>query len=53
MKGSEKMIYLDTAATSAIKPKEVYKAVMDTMINCGASAGRGGHKLSVMAGEIA
>ncbi len=46
------MIYLDYAATSFIKPKSVYKAVYDTMLYHGANAGRGGHRLSVTAGEI-
>ncbi len=46
------MIYLDQAATAFQKPREVARAVYDTMIHYGANAGRGGHKLSVRAGEI-
>ncbi len=46
------MIYLDYAATSFVKPKCVYKTMMDTMMNCSANPGRGGHTPSVTAGEI-
>ncbi len=46
------MIYFDNAATSYQKPEEVYSAVYNTMKKYGANAGRGGHKLSVAAGEI-
>lgn len=45
------MIYLDSAATSFQKPSEVYRAVYHAMKNFGANAGRGGHRLSVKAGE--
>jgi len=46
------MIYLDNAATSYPKPKEVLEAVMDFMNNIGASPGRSGHRLSIEAGRI-
>lgn len=46
------MIYFDNAATSFQKPEAVYSAVYNTMKKYGANAGRGGHKLSVAAGEI-
>jgi len=46
------LIYLDYAATSFVKPKSVYKAVMNAMMYSGANPGRGGHSLSVKAGEI-
>jgi cysteine desulfurase family protein len=42
------MIYFDNAATTLIKPEEVYKAVMKGMRKC-ANAGRGGHKPSAFA----
>lgn len=45
------MIYLDNAATSFKKPPEVSRAVYNAMVNFGANAGRGGHKLSARAGE--
>lgn len=46
------MIYLDYAATSLVKPRSVYKTVYDTMVSCSANPGRGGHALSVRAGDI-
>ena len=46
------MIYLDYAATSFIKPAAVYKTVLRVMEKYGANAGRGGHDLSVKAGEL-
>jgi len=46
------MIYLDYAATSLIKPPTVYKTVLKVMQEYGANAGRGGHSLSVKAGEF-
>lgn len=45
-------IYLDNAATSFPKPKEVYKAVNKAMTEIGANPGRGGHKLSLLASRI-
>ena len=46
------MIYFDNAATTYKKPSEVYRAIYENMINYGANAGRGGHSLSLKAGEI-
>lgn len=43
------MLYLDYAATSFPKPKEVYKAVERVMRRKGANAGRSGHRLSLEA----
>ena len=45
------MIYLDNAATTYPKPKEVYSAVLDCMENYGANPGRAGQKLSMRAGR--
>lgn len=46
------MVYLDNAATSFPKPKEVVRAVAGTMEKIGANPGRAGHKLSLAAGRI-
>jgi len=46
------MIYFDYAATSFIKPNVVYNTVSQVMKHDAANAGRGGHDLSVRAGEI-
>lgn len=46
------MIYLDYAATSFKKPSSVYKTASQVMLKYGANAGRGGHALSVKAGEL-
>ncbi len=46
------MIYLDYAATSLVKPPQVYQAVYRAMLHHSANPGRGGHDLSVRAGEI-
>ena len=46
------MIYLDNAATSFIKPKEVIMTMADCIYKGCANPGRGGHHLSVKAGEI-
>lgn len=46
------MIYFDNAATTYIKPALVYRAVYENMMRYGANSGRGGHSLSVKAGEI-
>lgn len=45
------MIYLDNAATSLIKPKEVINSVNEAMINYTANAGRGAYKVARYAGE--
>ena len=44
------MIYLDSAATSLLKPPSVERAVTDAMRRC-ASPGRGGHRPSMLAAE--
>ncbi len=49
----EQLIYMDFAATSAIRPPEVTRAVTDFLGNCGATPGRGGHRLAIDAGRIA
>lgn len=46
------MIYLDNAATSYPKPKEVGQAMMYFLEKVGASPGRSGHRLSIEAGRI-
>lgn len=46
-------IYMDFAATSALRPPEVARAMSDYMSNCGASPGRGGHRLAVNASRTA
>ena len=46
-------VYMDFAATSALRPPEVTAAVVDFLENCGATPGRGGHRLAVAAGRIA
>ncbi len=45
------MIYLDNAATTLIKPKEVYDAVLCAM-KTSANAGRGGHIASMNAADV-
>jgi len=46
------MIYLDNAATSWPKPREVAEAMMHFLSEVGANPGRSGHRLSVEAGRI-
>ncbi|HBY57179.1 MAG TPA: cysteine desulfurase [Candidatus Atribacteria bacterium] len=46
------MIYLDNAATSYPKPKEVGKAMLHFLEKVGASPGRSGHRLSIEAGRL-
>lgn len=45
------MIYLDNAATSFPKPKEVVRAMTDALTQYGGNPGRGGHRLSLQAGR--
>ena len=45
------MIYLDNSATSLKKPREVVFAMANCMNNFCANPGRGGHRLSIYAGE--
>jgi len=46
------MIYLDNAATSYLKPKEVGRAMLYCLEKVGASPGRSGHRLSIEAGRL-
>ncbi len=46
------MVYLDNGATSFKKPDTVFRAVTEAMYKNSANPGRGGHSLSVMAGEM-
>jgi cysteine desulfurase/selenocysteine lyase len=46
------MIYLDHAATSWPKPKEVWRAMSDFMENSGGNPGRSGHRLSISAARV-
>ena len=48
----QKMIYMDNAATSWPKPPCVAEAVADAITRCGGNPGRGGHRLSLAAGEL-
>lgn len=45
------MIYLDYAATSAVKPPAVYDAIRYFLENVGASPGRSAHQLAVESGR--
>ena len=44
---------MDFAATSAVRPPEVVRAMVEYMDGCGASPGRGGHRLAVSASRTA
>jgi len=46
------MIYLDNAATTFPKPPEVLRAMAGTMEKLGGNPGRGGHRLSLLAGRV-
>jgi cysteine desulfurase family protein len=46
-------VYLDFAATSALRPPEVTRAVVEFLEGCGATPGRGGHRRAIEAGRIA
>lgn len=41
------MIYLDNSASTLIKPREVVKAVNDSLLHFGANPGRSGHRASI------
>lgn len=43
------MIYLDNSASTFVKPKEVIKAVNDSLLYYSANPGRSGHKASIKA----
>jgi len=49
---SEKLIYLDNAATSHPKPESVIQAMTAFMRNVGGNPGRSGHRLSIEAGRV-
>jgi cysteine desulfurase family protein len=49
---SEKLIYLDNAATSHPKPEVVIRAMVAFMRDVGGNPGRSGHRLSIEAGRI-
>lgn len=46
-------VYMDYAATSAVRPPEIAQAMYDYVAGCGATPGRGGHRLSTEAGRVA
>jgi len=46
------MIYLDNAATSWPKPREVLKAMTDVLERAGGNPGRSGHRLSIAAARV-
>ncbi len=52
MEGLKGLIYLDNAATSFPKPKEVLDAAFNFASKIGANPGRSGHRLSVEASRI-
>ncbi|MGH7554016.1 MAG: aminotransferase class V-fold PLP-dependent enzyme, partial [Longimicrobiales bacterium] len=47
------VVYLDFAATCAIRPEPVIRAVTDYLSKVGATPGRGGHRLAVESGRVA
>ena len=49
---SEKIIYLDNAATSHPKPESVFQAMAAFMRDVGGNPGRSGHRLSIEAGRM-
>src|SRR5688500_14410898 len=49
----DSVIYMDFAATSAIRPPEVVRSVVEFLEGCGATPGRGGHRLAIEAGRTA
>jgi cysteine desulfurase family protein len=46
-------VYLDYAATAAIRPSEVVDAVTGYLTGIGATPGRGGHRRAIEAGRVA
>lgn len=50
---SDDIVYLDYAATSALRPRQVVDAVASYLSETGATPGRGGHRLAVEAGRVA
>ena len=51
MKINKNTVYLDNAATTYPKPREVYDTVKDCLLNKGGNAGRGAHPLAMAAAE--
>ena len=49
---SERMIYMDNAATTWPKPEVVAAAVSEAITKYGGNPGRGGHRLALAAGEL-
>src|SRR3989304_10366471 len=49
---SGKIIYLDNAATTFPKPKEVLEAALDAYARFGVNPGRSGYDLCLMASEL-
>lgn len=47
------LVYLDYAATAAVRPSQVVEAVSAYLSTIGATPGRGGHRLAVEAGRVA
>jgi len=47
------LVYLDFAATSAIRPDPVIHAITDYLTRIGATPGRGGHRLAIAAARVA
>lgn len=53
MSAQDDVVYLDYAATAAVRPPVVAAAVADYLTRIGATPGRGAHRLAVEAGRIA
>jgi selenocysteine lyase/cysteine desulfurase len=53
MSSDERVVYLDYAATAAVRPPSVIQAITDYLQHNGATPGRGGHRRSVAADRIA
>src|SRR5688500_15440745 len=53
MSSSNGLVYLDYAATSAVRPQSVARAVADYLTSVGATPGRGGHRLAIESGRVA
>lgn len=48
----DRMIYLDNAATTYPKPKQVYQSVMEAMTKYGANPGRGSHAMAIEGARV-
>jgi selenocysteine lyase/cysteine desulfurase len=53
MSHDERVVYLDYAATAAVRPPSVIRAITGYLESNGATPGRGGHRLAVAADRIA